>query len=194
MDDKINIQINKIKKQYKFDIRRIFNKKLFGRTNDKSIIKAVVKLFNRDIIDAHYLESTSYLHCIGMYYKKKIKNYDLMKKFLIKSGSPKSLFELGYYYETIEKNYKMMLFYYHQRMQHRNKYLTLIRLKNYFSKIETLTLTMLFDIMNFNIYDSRINIKFINDDKNTYKVDALYRFFLKKFKKDINIINLIVCK
>jgi TPR repeat protein len=101
----------------------------------------IIDLFSHDIIDD--IDDNKYWNYIGLYYERKIKNYDLMEKYYlmaIDKGNYNAMYNLGHYYENIEKmhsyeDHSLMKKYYLMAIDNGND-MAMVRLGNYYCYIE----------------------------------------------------------
>jgi TPR repeat protein len=90
----------------------IENKYCFDFKNDIDE-KKIISLFKHDIIEEY--NDGKYWYYVGLYYERKIENYDLMKKYYfmaIDKGNTEAMVGLGEYYYLIENNCDLMKKYY----------------------------------------------------------------------------------
>jgi hypothetical protein len=71
--------------------------------------KKIINLFNHGIIEES--DNDEYLYYVGIYYGKKIKDHELMKKYYLMAivkGNIDAMIQLGYYYHFKEKKYGLV--------------------------------------------------------------------------------------
>jgi TPR repeat protein len=185
--------MEEIEKRYRF----IFLKDI----NEKKIID----LFKHDIIGEN--NNDVYWTYVGLYYWRKIKDYDLMKKYYlmaIEYGNDKAMFYLGCYYEGVEENYDLMKKYYLMAIECGNDK-AMFYLGKYYDKkgvtyddIELIIKYHLDVNINYNI-KIILSDKFISDNYtylHKYYKNYLYSYYTCKYhdnQKYIDMINLVYC-
>jgi hypothetical protein len=119
----------------------------------------IIDLFNHDMIEK--IDDNKYWNYVGLYYWKKIKNYDSMHKFFLMAidrDNDLAMFNLGYYYETIEKNYDLMKKYYLMVD------VGIILLGTYYRQ-NKLSRDDIINIIKYKIEHTNLNIKIILENK-----------------------------
>jgi tetratricopeptide (TPR) repeat protein len=98
--------------------------------------KKIINLFNHDVIEE--CNDDKYWNYVGLYYEKKLKDYDLMKKYYlmaIDKGNSDAMNNLGHYYYYTEKNHDLMKKYYLMAIDKGNSY-TMYNLGYYYKEIK----------------------------------------------------------